>query len=183
MLASEKNVEGYERLADVVDGDAYYWSSVNPDTFPNYPGKLAAMGRSVHARGGLWIAPAAPGFDARVLGGKTVVERRDGGTLVRELDAATQSSPDAIGLISWNEFSENSHVEPSQRFGRRYLDVLADRRNAGLPVGDFDSSEPGTTGRGYGWPLVVAFALLVVGSLAMIVVRGRRRPRAPRQLD
>ena len=30
ILASEKNVEGYQRLSEFVDGDAYYWSSVNP---------------------------------------------------------------------------------------------------------------------------------------------------------
>ena len=34
VLASERNVSGYERLVDAVDGDAYYWSSVNPDTYP-----------------------------------------------------------------------------------------------------------------------------------------------------
>ena len=39
--------------------------------------------------------------------------------------AATALAPDAVGLISWNEFTENSYVEPSQNFGTRYLDVLA----------------------------------------------------------
>ena len=76
---------------------------------------------AIHARGGLWIAPAAPGFDARLVGGTSVVERRGGATLRAELDAATSSSPDAIGLISWNEFSENTHVEPSRSYGSRYL--------------------------------------------------------------
>ena len=65
LLASEKNVDGYQRLADLVAGDAYYWSSVNPDTFPNYPGKLQDMAQAIHANQGLWIAPAAAGFDAR----------------------------------------------------------------------------------------------------------------------
>ena len=31
-----------------------------------------------------------------------------------------------VGLISWNEFSENSHVEPSRRYGNRYLKIVAD---------------------------------------------------------
>ena len=66
------------RVADLVDGDAYYWSSVNPDTYPDYPQQARGMGSAVHANGGLWIAPAAPGFDARLLGGTTVVDRRDG---------------------------------------------------------------------------------------------------------
>jgi len=126
ILASERNVDGYSRLADLVDGNAYYWSSVNPDTFPGYPEKLTAMGETVHANGGLWIAPAAPGFDARLIGGETVVDRKDGQTLQIQFSAAVQSSPDAIGLISWNEFSENSHIEPSQDFGDLYLEVIAE---------------------------------------------------------
>ena len=78
VLATEKDAAGYERVADVVDGDAYYWSSVNPETYPRYPKKLVDMGNAVHTKGGLWIAPAAVGFDARLVGGKTIVERGAG---------------------------------------------------------------------------------------------------------
>jgi hypothetical protein len=145
ILASERNVEGYQRLADLVDGDAYYWSSVNPDTFPGYLNKLSAMSEAIHANGGLWIAPAAPGFDARLIGGTTVVNRKDGDTLEVQFNTAMQSSPDAIGLISWNEFSENSHIEPSENYQARYLNVLANMRNVSAPVvTNFDSSGPGT---------------------------------------
>jgi hypothetical protein len=125
VLASEKDPEGVRRLAGLVDGDAYYWSSADPLRTPEFREKLAAMERTVHGQGGRWIAPAAPGFDARKVGGTKVVERRDGATLVASLGAARASSPDAVGLISWNEFSESSYVEPSRRYGRRYLDVLA----------------------------------------------------------
>lgn len=146
ILASEKNLAGYTRLADLVDGDAYYWSSVNPDTFPGYLEKLTTMSEAVHSSGGLWIAPAAAGFDARLVGGTTVVDRKDGGTLQIQYSTAIQSSPDAIGLISWNEFSENSHIEPSEKYGDRYLKVLARIQHAPAPVvRNFDSSEPGDT--------------------------------------
>ena len=128
ILASEKNVEGYQRLADFVDGDAYYWSSVNPDTHPGHLDKLTAMGEAIHKNGGIWIAPAAPGFDARLVGGNSVVDRKDGQTLKTELNTALQSLPDAIGLISWNEFSENSHIEPSQNYGDFYLKLLGESR-------------------------------------------------------
>lgn len=124
ILASEKNVEEYQRLADLVDGDAYYWSSVNPDTHSGYPEKLIDMGKAVHENGGIWVAPAAPGYDSRLLGGTTVVDRKDGETLRRQLEAAFQSEPDAVGLISWNEFSENSHIEPSQNYSHQSLRVL-----------------------------------------------------------
>jgi hypothetical protein len=128
ILASEKNVEGYQRLSEFVDGDAYYWSSVNPDSHSNYLDKLTAMGMAIHKNAGIWIAPAAPGFDARLVGGTSVVERKAGETLKTELITALQSLPDAIGLISWNEFSENSHIEPSQAHGNLYLKVLAETR-------------------------------------------------------
>ncbi len=128
ILASEKNVEGFQRLSDYVDGDAYYWSSVNPDTHPGHLDKLTAMGETIHEQGGIWIAPAAPGFDARLVGGTSVVERKSGQTLRTELETALQSLPDAIGLISWNEFSENSHIEPSQNYGNLYLKVLGETR-------------------------------------------------------
>ncbi|HSK88897.1 MAG TPA: endo-1,3-alpha-glucanase family glycosylhydrolase [Anaerolineales bacterium] len=126
ILASEKNVKGYQRLAELVDGDAYYWSSVNPETHRGYAEKLMAMGEAVHANGGLWFAPAAPGYDSRLLGGETVIDRKDGETLRMEIETALRSAPDAISLISWNEFSENSHIEPSENYGDQYLEVLAE---------------------------------------------------------
>ena len=77
ILASEKNVKGYQRLSGIVDGDAYYWSSVDPDTHPGYLEKLAAMSDAVHQDGGLWVAPAAPGFDAgELVGGERVIYRK-----------------------------------------------------------------------------------------------------------
>ncbi len=179
LLASERNVAGYERLADFVDGDAYYWSSVNPDTFPGYPEKLAEMSGAVHARRGLWIAPAAPGFDARAIGGTTVVERQDGETLRRQMTAALQSAPDAVGLISWNEFSENSHIEPSLTYGGRYLEVLANMQGAPAPViENFDSDEPAATRGRNALPLLGALAALLGGlGLAGFLVRhAYRRP-------
>ncbi len=150
ILASEKNVAGYQRLNGMVDGDAYYWSSVNPDTFPNYPQKLAAMGQAVHAQGGLWIAPAAAGFDAVLLNKTTIIDRKDGETLRTEIKAALQSTPDMIGVISWNEFSENSYIEPSEKYGHKYLDVLSAVSHTALIVtgGPVDSSDPGNLNLG-----------------------------------
>jgi hypothetical protein len=179
LLASERNLPGYQRLADLVDGNAYYWSSVDPERFPGYDARLAAFGAAVHAGGGLWIAPAAPGFDARLIGGTRVIDRKDGDTLRRQIDAAVKSDADAIGLISWNEFSENSHLEPSRNHGRRYLDVLADIHAAPAPQAiSFDSSEPGTTTASPQGPLLVGgLALFTVSGLAVVARRSRARRR------
>jgi hypothetical protein len=174
LLGTERNAEDYLAKAAALDGNAYYWSSVNPDTYPDHPGKLRALGLAVHDKGGLWIAPAAPGFDARKVGGTTVVPRRDGETLRRQLDAAQQSDPDAIGLISWNEFSENTQVEPSRMYKTKALEVLADIRGTQFDAkGELDSSLPaGRLGGGGSIPLVVAFGLCLLG---VVLVLARRR--------
>lgn len=172
ILASERNVDGYMRLADLVDGNAYYWSSVNPDTFPGYLEKLTAMSEAIHANSGLWIAPAAPGFDARLIGGTTIVDRKNGETLQIQFSTALQSSPDAIGLISWNEFSENSHIEPSENYGDRYLEVLARIQDVPAPiVHNFDSSEPGETDEpNQTWNLLESDRLLAFGVVGLLMV-------------
>jgi len=176
LLASERNAQDYGKLAASVDGNAYYWSSVNPQTYPSYPQKLRELGRAVHANHGLWIAPAAPGFDARMIGGTKTVQRRNGATLRHELDAASRSDPDAFGLISWNEFSENSHVEPSRRYGRRALQVLADVRHARVPAApEVDSSDPGPADASSGVPVAAGLGGFLAIGLALIAWRTRRR--------
>jgi Calcineurin-like phosphoesterase len=169
VLASEKDLDGYARIADLVEGNAYYWSSVDPTTDVAFAARLSAMGEAVHRRGGLWLAPFAPGFDARLIGGTRAVDRRDGATLREEYGAAVRSSPDVLGLISWNEFSENTYVEPSERYGNRYLDVLSEL--AASPVaaaGELtqDSSDPASGDEGPGSP---ATPLLALGGAAVLV--------------
>ena len=179
LIASEQQVDAFSEIAHLVDGNAYYWSSADPLSTPGYEAKLQAMAEAVHKHGGLWIAPAAPGFDARLIGGARVIERRGGETLRAAVDAARASSPDAIGLISWNEFSENSHIEPSQNFDDQSLIVLADLLSGTLPdLPDFDSSEPADTlaAPELGRLAPLAFlALILGGSLALIAGR-RGRP-------
>jgi len=177
ILASERNTQGYARLHYLVDGNAYYWSSVNPETFPGYPEKLEEMGRAAHADGGLWIAPAAPGFDARLVGGTRVVERNNGETMRRQMEAALRSSPDAIGLISWNEFSENTHIEPSEKYRTHYVELVAGMRLGEVPdIINFESSEPAETQSAPDRSRALALAtlaLLVVVSLGAIAMRSR----------
>lgn len=174
LLGTEKNVADYEAKAPLFDGELYYWSSVNPDRHPHYGAKLNAMGQAAHGHGSLWFAPAAPGFDARAVGGKSAVERRDGATLRREMDAAQQSQPDAIGLISWNEFSENSHVEPSERYGRQALRTLADIRGTHLAaLDDVDSSAPAMRDAPGPGALVVVVGFVALLVLTLVLLRRR----------
>jgi len=187
VLSSEKSVEGYQRLADVTDGDAYYWSSVDPETHPSYPDKLNAMSQAVHADGNIWIAPFSPGFDARLVGGTKTVARKDGETLATQFRTAEQSAPDAFGLISWNEFSENTYVEPSEQLGDRYLTVLRQLVNQESPdqppvddadVGDSSSSPSGTDIVGNTLKLV----LFVGGLFGVVALLARRRRMAEKAI-
>jgi hypothetical protein len=174
LLGTEKNAADYEAKAPLFDGDLYYWSSVNPDTYPDYAAKLAALGQAAHGHNGLWFAPAAPGFDARLIGGRSVVPRNGGETLRRELAAAQQSQPDAIGLISWNEFSENSYVEPSRRYGRQALETLADIRGTHLTASDdLDSSAAGQQASPGPRALVVVLGFVVLLVVALVLLRRR----------
>lgn len=178
LLGSAKSVEDYERIAPWVDGDAYYWSSVRPD-MQGYREKLQAMAEVVHRDGGLWIPPFAPGFDARLVGGSSEVPREDGQTLRRELAAARDSDPDALGLISWNEFSENTHVEPSEEHGTTTLHALALALGATPPAAAADSGDEADGATGVtGWGALVVLGLCIaLLNLAVAAWRsGRRTP-------
>jgi hypothetical protein len=189
VLNTEKSVKGYRRIADVTDGDAYYWSSVDPGTNPTYAAKLSAMSTAIHQDGKYWIAPFAPGFDARLVGGTQTVARNGGQTLRTEYSAAVNSSPDVLGLISWNEFSENTYVEPSQKYGTLFLDTLRQLRTTPAPssLAARDSNQTpahSTVSQQTLWTNVVRLggfaALLAVLSAVPFARRRRRRRRAGR---
>lgn len=90
-------------------------------------------------------------------------------------------------MISWNEFSENTHIEPSREFGVAYLRQLAEylgRSSAFAAIGDvvgnvpdFDSSSPdGQSG-------TTEIVFFVVGLVVLVATVGgvgyyRRRPEA-----
>ena len=175
ILASEKQVAAYESVAGLFQGNSYYWSSVDPQHTPGYAKKLDEFSAAVHQRGGLWIAPAAPGFDAQLVGGTRYIARRGGQTLRLEMNAAMDSSPDAIGLISWNEYSENSEVEPSRAHGADALNVIASIEHAKVPaIADFNSSGPSGFHAGPSqFTILGALVVLVAGSIGVIALRRR----------
>jgi hypothetical protein len=135
LLGSEKDAASYQARASLFDGDAYYWSSADPLTTPGYQSRLTALAAAVHSSNGLWLAPASVGFDGQLNGGTTVVDRRNGATLTAAWNDAKATNPDGIAVISWNEFTEASYVEPSSNYGLRYLQVLAGLAGAPGPVG------------------------------------------------
>ncbi|SCL19410.1 endo-1,3-alpha-glucanase family glycosylhydrolase [Micromonospora inyonensis] len=179
VLGNAKNVDAVADTRGVLDGHAYYWSSADP-VKEKTDRKLAAMSEAVKHTGGLWIAPVAPGFDARMIGGRRDVDRRDGDTLRASFAAARHSAPDALGVISWNEFSENTHIEPSERHGETYLDVLADLLGRTVDHDVLLESHATSDEKPWGLPawaaLLSTVAVAAVPPLWLVYRRRRTRP-------
>jgi hypothetical protein len=109
------------------DGITYYWSSQDPYGNPQSFSQVKEMGDKVHAAGKRWFAPFAPGYNSILLtGGSNCIPRKNGETMRALWRGNSASNPDGWGLISWNEIAENSHVQPLQKWGNTYLNVLSE---------------------------------------------------------
>jgi hypothetical protein len=102
------------------DGLTYYWSSQNPYANPQSFSQLKELAHRVHSQGKPWFAPFAPGYQHQLEGG-TCVPRRHGETLKRLYHGNLRSNPQAMCLISWNEITEGTYIEPLRRYGKRYV--------------------------------------------------------------
>ena len=117
--------------AAYLDGDAYYWSSQDPWNNPQSFTQLAALARAVRASAvnpdgsaKVWVAPIAPGFNKKLAGGAACVPRRSGATIKALYTGNAATRPDAFGLISWNEITEGTYVDPMRRYGSTDLNAL-----------------------------------------------------------
>ena len=76
----------------------------------------------------MWAAIVYPGSDntplVRELGIDLVYVPRDNGNTYRSsFEAALQSNADMIFLTSWNEYQENTQIEPSEMYGNQYFQI------------------------------------------------------------
>ena len=101
----------------------------------------SAMGSGYHC------VTLSPGYDDSHLldpnrvGGVRTVPRREGKTYRRTMDfALRQESPTLVIVNSFNEFHENTHIEPSQKYGMFYLDMtrvfIQEARKRWKPIQD-----------------------------------------------
>lgn len=94
------------------------------------PAAVAAQWlRNVQKAGGWFYTPTVlPGWDeSRIAGRTNPTDPQDrGGTnfLTNSWNGAAGSGANVILIVSWNEYFENSHIEPSQNFGTAALDTL-----------------------------------------------------------
>ena len=71
----------------------------------------------------LYAATVSPGYDDTLLVDRETtfsVDRANGRYFDTQWSAAVASEPDWIVVTSWNEFWENTHIEPSVRYGHQY---------------------------------------------------------------
>jgi hypothetical protein len=106
------------------DGTSYYWSTENPWNNAQAATEVARLATAVHDAGKRWFAPFIAGYNKQLLGG-SCVPRRGTQTLTQIWELNARSHPDGWFGVSWNEFVENTYLEPSQRYGSMYLDALA----------------------------------------------------------
>lgn len=71
----------------------------------------------------LWAPSISPGYDERLIPGRSgfYFDRDDGRYYLASYTHAATSYPDWVWITSFNEWWENTHIEPSMRYGYRYL--------------------------------------------------------------
>jgi uncharacterized protein YraI len=84
---------------------------------------------NTRAAGGWFYTPTVlPGWDESRMTGRSnptsVRDRANGQFLTNSWNGAAASGAGAILIVSWNEYFENSHIEPSQNYGSQALDIL-----------------------------------------------------------
>lgn len=124
LMLGDETTGSWSRDAAFLDGASWYWSSQDPWNNPQSGSQVASLAAQVRAAGKAWFAPFTSGFNTQLMGGTTCVARR-----VSTLDAVWRmnrlSHPQGWFGISWNEFVENTYLEPSRIYGRTYLNELS----------------------------------------------------------
>ncbi|MGH2513872.1 MAG: hypothetical protein ACRDGQ_14475, partial [Candidatus Limnocylindrales bacterium] len=106
-----------------LDATSYYWSSENPTTNRTAGQQVGTLADEARASSKRWFAPFIAGYDKELVGGGCV-PRNGLDTLHQVWSINAASRPDAWFGISWNEFVENTYLEPSLRYGTTYLDAI-----------------------------------------------------------
>jgi hypothetical protein len=73
----------------------------------------------------IWVASVSPGVDDRRLAARAshlFVDRVDGAVYENQWNAAITTAADWVVITTWNEWWENTEIEPGVKYGTYYLD-------------------------------------------------------------
>lgn len=86
---------------------------------------------TLNAGGSVYVATVHPGWDENLIAARegrpnptSARGRADGQFLANSFNGATASGANLILIGTWNEYMENSHIEPSVNYGNTSLDTL-----------------------------------------------------------
>jgi hypothetical protein len=122
-LLGDETANSWSRDSSYLDGSSYYWSTENPYSNTSAGKSLQSLGTQIHSAQKKWFAPFIAGYNKQLAGGGCV-PRLGTKTLQNIWQLNSQSKPDGWFGISWNEFVENTYLEPSQALSTSYLDAL-----------------------------------------------------------
>jgi hypothetical protein len=100
-----------------------------------YSGGIAGLGEKVryysvladNPAPKLWMATAMPGFDERNLSDRgpnpRYIDRQNGDYFRGQLTDVFNNSPQLVLIDTWNEWYENTYIEPSVNYGNQYLQI------------------------------------------------------------
>jgi hypothetical protein len=134
------------KYQSVFDGHHLYsitWPSGTPpsQTLSSWGSKVRQASQD-YGSTKIWVATVMPGYDDRkARPGGGFAQPRDGGDYYRQCwEAAIASEPQWVIVNSFNEWLEGSYIEPSQAYGRQYLDLTrqwaAQFKSAGSAAGE-----------------------------------------------
>jgi hypothetical protein len=96
-----------------------------------YDGGIKGLGEKVrfysvladHPAPKVWISTSMPGYDERLLNrpNPRYIDRANGAYFKTTLDAAFANSPQWVAIYTWNEWFEETYIEPSVNYGDQYL--------------------------------------------------------------
>ena len=84
-----------------------------------------------------WVGSAFPGFEdiykeAGVSEGYGYLDARDGESFKQTLQLALDNNPNAIQLVTWNDYGEGTNIEPTIEYGYQYLRIIQDTIRASI---------------------------------------------------
>ena len=116
---------------DLFDGLHQYIPVFDVSQLPDLAARYVALAQGVRnyplleesPRQRIFAATVQPGFNACPYHQEVnfIIERQEGAFFQSIFEAAVRSDPDWIIITTWNEFGENTHIEPSKRYGDLYL--------------------------------------------------------------